>query len=153
ITRPGPIRRYLKKSVKRGLHLGCGVNVHNDWLNTDLQVCRRGVVFLDATKPFPLPNGCMHYVFSEHMIEHLTYAQGLNLLRESFRVLKSGGRIRIATPNLEVLLRLYYESTSPGAHDYVEWFARRHFSAVESLSPTFVINHFFYSWGHNFIYD
>jgi predicted SAM-dependent methyltransferase len=56
------------------------------------------------------------YVFSEHMIEHVSYAEGLLMLRECLRVLKPGGRIRIATPSLEVLLDLYKPSKTPIQH-------------------------------------
>ena len=154
LTRRRVIARYLSEQKTRGLHLGCGANLHLGWLNTDLQVSWPGTVFLDATKTFPLPDGSMDHVFSEHMIEHVGHGQGLRLLHEAFRVLKPGGRIRIATPNLETLLELHSREAGADADEYMTWFATRNM-AIESakVSPALVINHFFYNWDHRFIYN
>ena len=40
------------------------------------------------------------------MIEHLKYSDGQNMLKESFRVLKPKGKIRISTPDLQFLIDL-----------------------------------------------
>jgi predicted SAM-dependent methyltransferase len=153
LTRRGVIRRYLETPEARGLHLGCGANLIPGWLNTELTVAHPGAVFLDATKPFPLPAHSVDFVFSEHMIEHVPHAQGMNLLRESFRVLKPGGRIRIATPNLAVILSLHSQDAGPDAAGYVQWFTERHLKGFGGVGAAAVINCFFYSWGHRFIYD
>lgn len=147
------ITRYLQDHAVRSLHLGCSANIYEGWLNTDFRVLGRGAIFLDATRPFPLPDGSIDYVFSEHMIEHVSYSQGLFMLRECCRVLKPGGRIRIATPNLEFLLKLHSGEPRPDAEEYLAWFRSRHMPHLAASSPAFVINHYFYNWGHCFIYD
>jgi len=135
------------------LQLGAGEHPHDGWLNTDLHGYGRSdeLVYLDVRKPFPLPDGSFDFVYSEHMIEHLTYAEGQHCLRESLRVLKPGGRIRVATPSLERLAALY--DGGEAAESYIQW-------AVETLEPEVkaslagvVINNFFRSWGHRFVYD
>ena len=153
LTRRSSIERYLHKHAVRSLHLGCSANIHKGWLNTDLRVLGRRAIFLDATRPFPLPDDSIDYVFSEHMIEHVSYLQGLFMLRECYRVLKPGGRIRIATPNLEFLLKLHSREPKPDAEEYVTWFRSRNMPHCETIGPAFVINHYFYNWGHCFIYD
>lgn len=153
LTRQGVIRRYLESHQVRGLHLGCGANLIPGWLNTELTVAHAGAVYLDATRPFPLPDSSMDYVYSEHMIEHVSHAQGMNLLRESFRVLKPGGRIRIATPDLAVILGLLAAGPNTDASGYVQWFRERHLHDFGGKGAASVINCFFYSWGHRFIYD
>jgi glycosyltransferase involved in cell wall biosynthesis/predicted SAM-dependent methyltransferase len=96
----------------RKLHLGAGDNHHRarGWLDTDIRGGQPGheqSQAVDATKPLPFGDGTFDYVFSEHMIEHLTYDDGQAMLRESCRVLRPGGRIRISCPNLRMLVDLF----------------------------------------------
>lgn len=153
LSRQAVVARYLREHEKRGLHLGCGANLHEGWLNTDLVISLPGAMYLDAAKQFPLPNESMDQVFSEHMIEHINHPEALFMLRECFRVLKPGGRIRIATPNLDVVLKLYAPEASQDVEEYMQWFNERNMKGFGGTGPAAVINCFFYSWGHRFIYD
>jgi len=85
------------------------------------------------------------------MLEHLTYAEGQSCLRESLRVLRRNGRIRIATPSLERLARLYAGGELP--QRYVRWAVDTLKPEVDAPLPGVVLNNFFRSWGHRFIYD
>jgi predicted SAM-dependent methyltransferase len=152
VQRGKQIERYLAQHGERKLQLGAAENVLPGWLNTDLHgYGRADVVYLDVRKPFPLPDASFDLVYSEHMLEHLTYAEGQHCLRECLRVLRPGGTIRVATPSLERLAKLY--DGGQVAEDYVLW-------AVDTLGPEthaplagVAINNFFRSWGHRFIYD
>jgi predicted SAM-dependent methyltransferase len=108
-------------------------------------------VYLDARKRFPLPDASFDFVYSEHMLEHLSYAEGERCLRECLRVLKPGGRIRVATPSLEQLARLY--DGGELAKRYVRWAVDTLEPETDATLPGVVINNFFRSWGHRFIYD
>jgi SAM-dependent methyltransferase len=46
-----------------------------------------------------LPDASLGGIFCAHVIEHMPPAQAIELLRESYRVLKPGSRIVIITPN------------------------------------------------------
>jgi predicted SAM-dependent methyltransferase len=150
--RGGLIARYLAEHDVRKLQLGAAEHVLPGWLNTDLHgYSRDDVVYLDVRRRFPLPDASFDLVYSEHMLEHLTYGEGQHCLREAHRVLRPGGTIRIATPSLERLAALY--SGGAAAQRYARW-------AIETLDPELaeplpgaVINNFFRSWGHRFIYD
>jgi predicted SAM-dependent methyltransferase len=155
LRRRSLIGRYLASHDVRKLQLGAGEHPHEGWLNTDLHGYGRDkeLVYLDVRRRFPLPDTSFDFVFSEHMLEHLTYDEGQRCLRECFRVLRPGGRVRIATPSLERLAQLYTAEPSEVQRRYVRW-------AVETLEPEtnaplpgVVVNNFFRSWGHRFIYD
>lgn len=147
------IARYLAEHDVRKLQLGAAENIRPGWLNTDLHGYGRGdeLVYLDVRKRFPLPDASFDVVYSEHMLEHLTYAEGQHCLRECFRVLRPDGTIRTATPSLERLARLY---DGGDVHErYVRWAVETLEPEVHAALPGVVLNNFFRSWGHRFIYD
>ena len=122
-----------------------------EWLNTGISfVESKNGVYMDAGQTFPLPDAAFDYVFSEHLFEHLTYPQAQNMLRESYRVLKRGGVIRIATPDLRFLLGLYQDPEKPLHKEYIAYTAKN-----GGVPPTavYVINRFHTAWGHQIIYD
>jgi predicted SAM-dependent methyltransferase len=149
------IAAYLQQHPVPKLHLGGGEHVQPGWLNTDLHDFRRkdAVVYLDARRPFPLPEASFDFVFSEHMLEHLTYAEGRRCLRECFRVLRPGGRIRVATPSLEQLAHLYDADTGDVQRRYVRWALDSFVPEADAELPGFVLNNFMHAWGHRFVYD
>lgn len=55
----------------------------------------------------PLADECADFVYSSHLLEHLSKESGMNLIKEIFRILKIGGRMRIVVPDLEYAVRLY----------------------------------------------
>jgi predicted SAM-dependent methyltransferase len=146
------ISRYLDDNHVRGLHIGCGGNHLDRWLNTEL--CPRGdEIFLDATRRFPLPDASFDYIYSEHMIEHIPYASAVDMLRECHRVLRSGGLIRLVTPDMAFLRTLLEPPYSPQVSEYIEYSRREHKVDGPPGSGLHVFNHFMRAWGHQFIYD
>jgi general secretion pathway protein G len=128
------------------------------WLNTDVHVFRRGLVeFLDATRPFPLPECSFDFVYSEHQIEHVPLRAGDRMLAECFRVLRPGGVVRIATPDLARIARLAQSPLGEDEAYYVEYISRM--LGLPAPDPTRVINAMFRAFGpddasgHQFIYS
>jgi predicted SAM-dependent methyltransferase len=157
LVRLGQRASYLSRhaAIRRQhwtkLQLGAGFNVLDGWLNTDLKR-GRDVLFVDATKRLPFPDGHFEYVFSEHMIEHLAFVQGRQLLREIHRILRDGGKLRIATPDLAFLLRLYQNETGPVEREYIAWSVKTFCPDLPVCSVS-VMNQGFRGWGHRYIYD
>ena len=149
----GKIQDYLNRNQIRKLHIGCGSNILSDWLNCDNDPKSNVIIYLDATKPYPLDSNGFDYIFSEHLIEHLSYQDGLLMLKECFRVLKDGGKIRISTPDLIFLIDLYKTDKSQLKKNYIQWATEKFIKDAPYLSDTFVINNFVRDWGHQFIYD
>lgn len=151
--RGGKIQNYFRTHRVKKLQLGSSFTPLNGWLNTDLILEIPGVIYLDATRRFPFDNETFDYVASEHMIEHIDYDSGMAMLRESFRVLKPGGAIRIATPDLRVLLGLNAMERTSAQNEYIEWIISKLFPGVTDCKAAFVINNAFRCWGHQFLYD
>ena len=144
---------YLTAHQVRKLHIGCGGNRISGWLNTDYLPGSRNVFHLDATRTFPFADGQFDYAFSEHMIEHVSYARGMTMLKECRRVLKPGGKIRISTPDLAFVVGLYSGVQSATQRAYVRWACGELPKVVPADNPAFVVNNFVRNWGHTFIYD
>jgi predicted SAM-dependent methyltransferase len=163
LRRSGAIRRYLDGHDVKKLELGAGEHPLPGWLCTDIDpTLSRSpaaggapVVFLDATRRFPFADGTFDYVFSEHMVEHLSYDAARFMLAECRRVLRPQGVLRIATPDLERLLALYEHRRDPAPDEtaYVTWVARTFFADPNRATAPFVLNNAFRAWGHQFLFD
>lgn len=153
------IKSYVETHKVRKLQIGCGGIILNGWLNSDLQPYSETIAFLDASERFYMPDSSFDYIYSEHVFEHLTFFQQINYLRESYRILRPGGRIRIATPDFDFLIDLANKETR-GLHSrYLEWnfnqFLKHEgkvFMDAEN-SYVYVVNNYFRDWGHQLIHN
>lgn len=147
------VRRYLEQHDVAKLEIGSGNTVLEGWLGTDLKPRHRDVVQMDATKPFPFPDSCLDFIHAEHLIEHISYKQGQRALSECRRVLKPGGVIRLATPDLERLISVYRGDAGPEGDHYMDWVYSAYMRKAPHKHPVFMLNRQVRSWGHTFIYD
>jgi predicted SAM-dependent methyltransferase len=143
------VKKYFKTNKTCKLQVGSGKNFLTGWLNTDLQASKN-IVFLDASRKLPYPKESFNYIFSEHFIEHLDYAHGLKFLQECYRVLVPNGKIRIATPNLQSLIRLYGTDKDELTRHYIEAVSN---ALKLPAQDVFIINHMFSGYKHKFVYD
>ena len=67
----------------------------------------RALHYLDLTQPLPYPDASFAAVHGSHVLEHLTPAEAEALLGEVRRVLRPGGVIRIAVPDLDRVIAEY----------------------------------------------
>ncbi len=156
VITPIVVKSYLKNNQIKKLHIAAGKNYLAGWLNTDIVSKDKRVVYLDATKAFPFKNNTFDYIFSEHLIEHLTYEQGRRMLCECHRVLKPNGKIRLATPDLKTFINLFTNDKTDIKEQYIKWSTDKFLPELAKLkiySAAFVINIIFYKHGHQFIYD
>ena len=76
------------------------------------------------------------------------------MLEECRRVLRPGGRIRIATPDMERIVGLRYAPPGGIEERYARWLTESYFSnAVGGHWAVYAINQAFRGWGHQFLYD
>jgi predicted SAM-dependent methyltransferase len=148
-----PVDDYMAAHATRKLHIGCGNHLLDGWLNADLRPRAAGVVSLDATRPLPIPDESFDYIFSEHLIEHMPYPQGCNLLAEFRRVLKPGGTVRLATLDFAFLVALYNPQKTTLQQAYLDWSKQQFLPWAPTAEDIYVINNSVRDWGHQFIYD
>ena len=147
------VRDYVATHPVRKLQLGSGLKLLDGWLNSDCSLVFKSPCFLDVTRLFPIEDAQFDYVFTEHLIEHLTFKEGQNLLRESFRVLKPGGKIRVACPDLMKVIGLYSRPQTDVQKQYIKHCVDHSLADIGVYNECFVINNAVRNWGHKFIYD
>ena len=89
------------------VNIGCGGTWHPSWTNLDVRPVDPGVQLWDVGKGLPFGNEQVDACYASHLLEHLTSNQARALLTESLRVLRRGGVIRLAVPDLEGITREY----------------------------------------------
>ncbi len=126
--RASDIREELIK-----LNLGCGLSAPSDWVCIDSSftarlsrwkrlyniVCKlasteqvpwpKNIRILDVRKGLPFPNRSAIVIFSSHMLEHMNFEDGNFVIKESYRCLCEGGRIRIIVPDLIKITKRYLD--------------------------------------------
>jgi predicted SAM-dependent methyltransferase len=143
---------YINNHPIRKLQIGAGDSRLEGWLNTDI-LEEPGLAYLDATQPFPLPDHSFHYVFSEHVIEHLSYEDGRKMLHEAARILGPGGKMRIATPNLLQFVRLFQNPKTVEITNYIPGKLAWHRWSTKPSAEAFILNLQLSQFGHKFLYD
>ena len=152
IQSPSMIEEYVREHTVRKLQIGAGETQLPGWLNSDIERAD-GLVYVDATKTMPLEDGSFHYVFSEHVIEHLGYAEGMHMLKETYRILAPGGKVRIATPNLLQFVALFQQEKTDEMQHYLQGKLAWHGWPKHATSECFILNLQMRSFGHRFLYD
>lgn len=102
-------------------NLGCGTYIYNDYLNVgywshlgestlykDLNGTQ-GTFMLnhDLRHGIPAQDNSIELAYHAHMLEHLDYKEGLEFLKECYRVLAPGGKMRVLVPDLELWINAY----------------------------------------------
>jgi predicted SAM-dependent methyltransferase len=149
LARTYALRKYLALTAEPGLQVGSGVVRLPGWLNSDLV---SGDIHLDLSQPFPLPAATFKYVFGEHVIEHISERQGLQLLAEIYRILRPGGVLRMTTPDLQKIIAIYQDHNPVvSREDYARFLdnmtGKRHDRGCQ------IFNDYMHLWGHLYVYD
>jgi len=109
------------------VNLGCGHRYHRAWINIDLVGGDNGVIVHDLRRGIPLPSSSCDAVYHSCILEHFGHAEALGFMKECARVLKPGGVVRVAVPDLERICRLYLSKLDdaaagrPGAEYDYDW--------------------------------
>lgn len=104
--REGVRPRGNEPSVRR-LNWGCGPCAAPGWINSDVQPGDGIDVVADIRDGLPLASEFFDYIVTIHALQDLTYFDVLPALRELHRVLKVGGVLRMAVPDLDRAIDAY----------------------------------------------
>lgn len=138
-----------KKTDKVMLHLGCGRNYFNGWINIDnnsYNDIKKLDLHWDLRKKLPFMDDSVDFIYNEHFFEHFSIEESLSLLNELKRILKPKGVIRISMPDLDDIVKVYLNQ------DY----GPADFSAVmgtELITRAEFLNVYFRWWGHQWLYN
>jgi predicted SAM-dependent methyltransferase len=97
------------------LNLGCGARVHPAWVNLDLTPAVPEVHRHDVCAGLPFADDSFDVVYHSHLLEHLQHHVVPGFVRECRRVLRPGGVLRLAVPDLEQICRLYLRALDSAA--------------------------------------
>lgn len=144
------------------LNLGSGAAVKAGWVNVDLfdqsyldqrTLAGATCIAYDLRRPLPLAAGSCAHIYSSHFLEHLQAAEGLALLQECYRLLATGGVLRLAIPDFAAVFAAYVE----GDDAYFDLLAlprRMPHTPPQVLSRIDHLNYAVYQHGeHKCLYD
>lgn len=111
------------------MNLGCGYKYvkAEEWLNADMLSVGDEVVKCNFLNGIPFESGKFDLVYHSHVLEHFPKEDGEKFIAECHRILKPGGVIRIALPNLETIAKEYLKNLEravagePNANDDYDW--------------------------------
>lgn len=114
----------------RLLNLGCGPVTYDNWINADDYAFKRSIREkrfapdwrLDITQSWKCEDNYWDGIFTQHVLEHVTYSKAIFVLQECFRTLKPDCWIRISVPSVKVYID-YYEGRIK--NDYFEQFPNK----------------------------
>lgn len=144
------IQAFLKDSKGVKLNIGCGTDYKDGWVNVDNNSdnnIEKIDLNWDLRNPLPFPDNSVSFIFNEHFMEHLTPEEGIRANQDFMRVLRKGGVLRIAMPDLEDAVKQYTDKN---------W--KKH-SVLKNHGLGFVktraelLNMGFRWWGHMWFYD
>ena len=105
--------QFPKDSLKnkKFLNVGAGKFQHKFWTNIDYgseQYAKIQTNFVELNlmeePKFPFEDNSIEIIYTSHTIEHITNNPVLNFIKESQRILKKGGVLRITCPDSKLLL-------------------------------------------------
>ena len=150
--------RWVVRSGKRLLNVGCGPNLAEAYINLDY-AWRPGLdLCCDITRGIALPDSYLLGIYTEHCLEHISFQQCLEVLKEFHRLLKPGGRLRIVVPDGALYLQSYAEwQNGQRGTDYPyvgpEGQQDKGEDSLVGFSPMMAVNRIFRGYGHQFCYD
>lgn len=146
----------LKEGQELRVVFGDHWSNHDGWLVLDEDE-------QDITKPLDFADESVDVIFTEHVLEHISFSDAISFLQEAKRILKSGGVLRIVCPGLEKLMsldlkderfKIFFENSITRywvkENDILQQLGS---DGVIEEPKTFLFNSEFMLYGHKFIWS
>jgi predicted SAM-dependent methyltransferase len=100
------------------INLACGsVFLENsNWINLDYVSSSKSVQKTNLLQRLPLEQETAELVYSSHFLEHIPYSKVNDFLKETLRILKPDGVLRVVLPDLEEMASNYVSLRGQGDH-------------------------------------
>jgi predicted SAM-dependent methyltransferase len=146
-----PIKELLQRYPhKKMLNIGCGTDYKDGWINIDNNSdnnIEKLDLYWDLRYPLPFADNSVDLIFNEHFMEHLTIEESQRSIKDFMRVLKKGGVMRIAMPDLKYVID-FYNNPSWRKEPVIN---ERGMQFVQTRAE--FVNMTFTWWGHKWLYD
>jgi predicted SAM-dependent methyltransferase len=107
MAQPAEAREPARSHEVRRLNWGCGEFPEPGWINSDVKEIPGIDIPCDIRHGLPLDDESLDYAVSIHALPEVPYPDLVPVVRELRRVLKPGGVLRLALPDLDMGIRAY----------------------------------------------
>jgi len=129
------------------LNLGSASRLLDGFINIDIEL-NSGTEQLDIRNP--LPYNDVEIINIAQCLEHNNIFEAVIILQNCYRALKFGGKIRISVPDIDLILRYYYDNNlryfsnvqPPLFYNVKSEMLRLSFLCLGNLSPDFNRNNY-----------
>jgi predicted SAM-dependent methyltransferase len=115
------MKNYKNNHENLYLNIGCGDRFNRKWINIDINSVDESVIPCDISNGINFDDNYFDVVYHSHVIEHIEKNLAPGFLDECYRVLKPGGILRIAVPDLEKIAQIYLLSLENASNGKNGW--------------------------------
>lgn len=101
------------------LHLGCGEQYKEGYVNIDAFSGVRADRYFDLSRPLDYEENSVEEILAYHLIEHLPFGNINKILDSWYKVLKPGGKLILEFPDFDKLIKQYQESESYASLEWI----------------------------------
>ena len=127
---------YKPDITKRKINIGGGDWYRKDWENLDIIFNYK----LENELLNPFKSNSIDLIYSSHCIEHIKFESVPLLLKDAYRVLKTGGVFRIVVPDVDKLYSLYDLNKNSKNFKFYSSGMRAKYSLKDSILELFGFN-------------
>lgn len=108
----------------------------------------------------PFADNSINNLYSSHFIEHLSYTEAKNFLKESYRVLRPGSTTRIVCPDISIWIKkLYSENDDLFFREYkkmldIDYWENYVYDELDNIQTKYqIFNSMLFNWGHKWMWE